>query len=61
MKFRIYQDLALGWRWRLRASNGRVMADSAESYTERNDCREALDTILRNLHEGRFDIDLDGP
>lgn len=23
-----------GWRWRLRARNGRIVADSAESYTE---------------------------
>lgn len=24
-----------GWRWRLRAANGRIVAESGEAYTER--------------------------
>ncbi len=26
------------WRWRLRAINGRIIADSGESYKNRDDC-----------------------
>lgn len=33
MAFHLYRDAALLWRWRLIASNGRIIADSAESYT----------------------------
>lgn len=27
-----------GWRWRIVARNGRIVADSAESYRRRVDC-----------------------
>lgn len=32
-KLAVYQDKAGGWRWRLLSSNGRIVADSGESYT----------------------------
>ena len=31
-KFEVYQDAIDEWRWRLRASNGKIIADGAESY-----------------------------
>lgn len=31
----IYRDRSRGWRWRFRAPNGPIIADSAESYTRR--------------------------
>lgn len=27
-----------GWRWRIRARNGRILADGAEAYKERRKC-----------------------
>jgi len=38
MEFIIYKDKNLQWRWRLVASNGRIVADSAEGYQNRGDC-----------------------
>lgn len=35
MKFHVYQDTKKGWRWRLKARNGRIIADSGEAYTSR--------------------------
>jgi uncharacterized protein YegP (UPF0339 family) len=32
LRLSIYQDKAGGWRWRLKASNGRIVADSGEAY-----------------------------
>lgn len=43
--FEIYKDKANEYRWRFKAPNGRIMAASGESYTERNDCREAVERI----------------
>jgi uncharacterized protein YegP (UPF0339 family) len=32
MKFHIYKDVQGEWRWHLKASNGRILADSGEGY-----------------------------
>ena len=39
------QDVAGEWRWRLRASNGRIMADSGEGYRRRTSVRKAVDRV----------------
>jgi uncharacterized protein YegP (UPF0339 family) len=43
--FTVYKDNAEEWRWRLVASNGNIVADSGEGYTERNDAVEALERV----------------
>lgn len=40
-KVEVYQDSESLWRWRLLASNGRVVADGGESYSRRADCIKA--------------------
>lgn len=35
MKYEVYQDSTDEWRWRARARNGRIVADSGESYQRR--------------------------
>lgn len=42
--YRVYQDHAHEWRWRLVAANGRVIADSGESYTRCGDAERAAQT-----------------
>ncbi len=37
-KLEIYRDKQKQYRWRLRASNGRVLADCSEGYRRRIDC-----------------------
>ncbi len=43
--FRVYQDKAGGWRWRLVAENGRIVGDSGESYTRRRDVIRAAKRV----------------
>lgn len=38
----VYQDAAGEYRWRLVAHNGRIIADSGESYTTRGNVRRAV-------------------
>ena len=45
--YEVYQDAADEWRWRLRAKNGRIVADSGEGYSTK---RKAL-TACRRLIE----------
>ncbi len=42
MRFELYRDAAGEWRWRLRAANGGVVADSAEGYARREDCEHGI-------------------
>jgi uncharacterized protein YegP (UPF0339 family) len=42
VKFEVYMAHD-GWRWRLVSRNGRIMADSGESYTRRRDVVRAID------------------
>lgn len=39
-QFVIYKDAKGEWRWKLRASNGRTVADSGEGYKNRTHCEK---------------------
>jgi uncharacterized protein YegP (UPF0339 family) len=45
MKFEVFKDQAGEWRWRLRADNGRIVADSAEGYANQRDVEIMLASI----------------
>ena len=52
----IYQDRRGDWRWRLRSSNGRIIADSAESYVKKGNVQRAvraLKVLLFNMRPVR--------
>lgn len=34
-----------GYRWRLKAANGRIIAESGEAYTRRRDCIRAVRVV----------------
>ena len=37
-QFEVYEDKAGEWRWRLRASNAKIVANSSEGYKNKQDC-----------------------
>lgn len=45
--FTIYQDIAGEYRWTLTAGNGRVIADSSESYRSPSETRDAVKRVQR--------------
>lgn len=45
MKFELYKDKAEEWRWRLKADNGRIIADSGEGYKNKADCEHGIDLV----------------
>ena len=45
MTYRVYQDVAGYWRWRLTAANSRTIADSGEGYVNRSDCLVAITLV----------------
>jgi uncharacterized protein len=49
MTYWIYKDMAGGWRWRLVAANGRTIADSGESYYNKQDCLAAIQLVKSSV------------
>lgn len=45
MKFEIYKDHLKQYRWRLKASNGYIVADSSEGYVAKSDCQRGIDLV----------------
>lgn len=45
MKFQIYRDKAGEWRWRLRAGNGKIIADSSEGYVRKSGAVNAAENV----------------
>ena len=45
MKFIIYQDKAKKWRWRLKARNGRIVADSGQGYSRKESMLKTIYSI----------------
>lgn len=43
--FEVFVDARKEYRWRLKASNGKVIADSGEGYKNRADCLHGIDLL----------------
>jgi len=54
-KLEIYRDGRREWRWRLRASNGRIVADSSEGYRRQASVRKAVDRV-RSILTGEVPV-----
>lgn len=45
MAYYMYLDNQGRWRWQLVAANRRIIADSAEGYINKKDCRDAITLV----------------
>ncbi len=52
MRFELYRDAKGAWRWRLRARNGEIVAESGEGYVRREDCEHGI-ALVRQSAEAR--------
>ena len=43
--FEVYQDRGEEWRWRLVASNGNIVADSAEGYASKQGAKRGIESV----------------
>lgn len=46
-RFIIYRDSRGEFRWRLKAANGRVIADGAEGYKTKRGCLNGMDAFFQ--------------
>lgn len=50
--FDIYRDAGGQFRWRLRARNGRIIADGSEGYSDRRGVQRAFVALVEALGAG---------
>ncbi|MBX0324488.1 YegP family protein [Halomicroarcula sp. F13] len=46
--FELYTDSADQWRWRLRHSNGNIIADSGEGYASKAKAKQGIESVKSN-------------
>lgn len=54
-QFELYRDNRKEYRWRLKAANGRIMADSGEGYVNKSDCESAIRWVQANASGATVD------
>lgn len=54
-EFELYRDSRNEYRWRLKAANGRIMADSGEGYINKGDCSAAIEWVKQNAYGATLD------
>lgn len=59
MAMQIYEDAHGGYRWRLRAANGRIVGEGAEAYGSRRKAIDAARSIVGGQRRLHIDIDQD--
>ena len=59
MEFRIYKAKD-GWRWHLYASNGRLVAESGESYKQKISMKRSIQSLVDSIQCGRFTVEEEG-
>jgi uncharacterized protein YegP (UPF0339 family) len=45
MKFHVYKDHKGEWRWRLKAANSKIVADSSEGYSSKQACLSGINLV----------------
>jgi uncharacterized protein YegP (UPF0339 family) len=55
LKFETYADAKGETRWRLKASNGQIIATSGQGYKDKRDCENAIDVIKEGVEKARVE------
>lgn len=53
--FEIYKDRIDEYRWRFKASNGKIVADSGEGYSTKQSCENGIDLVKVNASGATVD------
>jgi uncharacterized protein YegP (UPF0339 family) len=55
LTFEPYEDASNEHRWRLKATNGQVIATSGQGYKDKRDCQHAIDTIKKGAEKAKVE------
>jgi uncharacterized protein YegP (UPF0339 family) len=48
MTFEVYKDAKGEFRWRLKATNGQIIATGGQGYSAKADCKHAIESIQKH-------------
>ena len=54
-QFQIYKDAKNEYRWRLKADNYKIVADSAEGYTTKQSCEAGIEIVKKQAPTATVD------
>jgi uncharacterized protein YegP (UPF0339 family) len=55
LTFEVFKDAKGEYRWRLKASNSKIIADSGEGYKAKADCLHGIDLIKEGASKAKVD------
>ena len=55
-KFEVFKDKKGEFRWRLKANNHKVIADSGEGYKQKASCKHGIDLVKQLAKKAEFDL-----
>jgi uncharacterized protein YegP (UPF0339 family) len=55
LTFDTYEDEKEEYRWRLKATNGQIIATSGQGYKDKRDCDNAIDVIKKGAENARVE------
>jgi uncharacterized protein YegP (UPF0339 family) len=53
-KFELFTDKSGQWRWRLRHTNGNIIADGGEGYASRQKCKQGIESVKQNAPDAEI-------
>jgi uncharacterized protein YegP (UPF0339 family) len=53
LTFETYRDQKEGHRWRLKATNGQIIATSGQGYKDKRDCEHSIDVIKKGAEKAK--------
>ncbi len=56
MTYYYYKDAKGEWGWRLKAPNGRIIADSGEDYKTERECKDDIDRVKSSANANVIEI-----
>ncbi|HEY6400243.1 MAG TPA: DUF1508 domain-containing protein [Blastocatellia bacterium] len=56
-QFEIYQDERLEFRWRFKANNGEILAESSQGHNNPANCEHAIIMVKQQLANARINND----
>jgi uncharacterized protein YegP (UPF0339 family) len=55
LEFETYTDAAKDKRWRLKSTNGQIIASSGQGYKDKRDCEHAIDVIKKGAAKAKVE------
>ena len=55
LTFEVFKDAKGEFRWRLKATNGKIIADSGEGYKNKADCTHGIDLLKEGAAKATVD------